>query len=302
MFSKIQCCFCIDLKIMRKIILLIMLFFPICLVSFNLEAGDFSNFTVVPAVNIVNSINQFRGEPFKFINNNFEDVDANAKYRLLSFLNQKIVVEQHQKSLPNLDYSDCLENIAREHIYKMVETNSIYHKDINSIENSCNLQFAGESIIAMAFQNYVDLESFQKIVFEYILKQAIFLNDAESAPVFFPYNKVGAALLTGSIDFEGISYNIYLLDIVYGVSTNIDSSSKLYFGKVESSSGIKQIKIYPLDNLNDSKETYTYADGSFWIYLDPGKYKFEVFSDSDKSDGSEEIEVGAERNIFIKIN
>ncbi len=286
---------------MRKIIL-IFLFISFCVVNFNLEASEFSNFNVQPALGIVNSINQFRAEPFKFIDNNFKDVDDNAKYRLLSFLNQKIVVEQHQKSLPNLEYSDCLENIAREHIYKMVETNSIYHESIDYIENSCNLQFAGESIIAMAFQNYVDLESFQKIVFDYILKQAIFLNDAESAPVFFPYNRVGVALLTGSIDFEGVSYNIYLLDIVYGVSTNIDSNSKLYFGKVGDSSGIKQIKIYSLDGLNDKKETFTYADGSFWIYLEPGKYKFEVFSGSDKSDGSEDVEVGAQRNIFIKIN
>jgi hypothetical protein len=237
---------------------------------------NFSEINVVSYPQIVVNINQFRNNPFAYIyvhNGDFPDITENVRKNLFDLWRvQK--PEYITGGLPELQYDKCLEQIAEENLYNISDSMAISHINKDIINSECHMLFTGETIIALAFQNYIDSDEFYNKISPLIIKKAVSLNDSETAPVTFQYNRAGAALFSGAIKVEGSTYNVYILDIVYGVF-NLKYANEVY-GKVENISNSATISIIDNNGLQ-IKNINVNSDGSFYATLPyEGDYTFEL--------------------------
>ena len=230
-----------------------------------LFAGSYNMFT---AGSLVDKINQFRSAPINFIKKN-SDCNIDLKSVFNTWADKEI--QWLSGSLPYLDNDICLENLAKEHLETIFNNKKIAHIDYNTLE--CDNIFEGESLIGFAFQNYTDITKVEDIFANYLIKNAIFLNDAESAPVIFPYERAGGAILELQLEVNGITYNVYLVDIIYAISKtkyNNDVYGRIFYND------IKGLKVEVLDFSDKIITTFSpNPDGTFNILLpDEGIYKF----------------------------
>lgn len=281
--------------------LIITLFIFLCSsVIYSANIPEFSAVNITSMPKVVDNINQFRANPFGYIyiyKSDYPDINDNVRKSLFD-LWRSYKKKYITGGLPVLEYSNCLENIAKNNLLNIYSNMNISHENINNINNSCNMIFSGETIVAMAFQNYINPQEFYKKVVPFIIRRAIGLNDVETAPLSFPYNRAGAAVFSGSLEIEGISYNVYILDIIYGVD-NINNS---VFGKIVSAEeNISSVSIYDI-NGNFVEKISIDIDGSFNTELPyEGTFIFRInFANGKSIDKIVEYEKG--KMIYIDLN
>jgi len=232
--------------------------------------ATFSNVSIISAPEIVDRINQFRANPISFIkNSNLEGI--NLKNIFNTWADKE--VQWLSGKLPYMTNDSCLENIAQQHLEDIVQNQAIFHLDDNVVLDTCDYIFAGGSLVGVAFQNFINFDDIENIGSDYLIKNAILFNDAESVPVIFPYDRAGAAVLSLQLEMSGVKYNVYIIDIVYGVSKlkyNNDVYGKIIGDDVTGMHGT-------VFNCNNQvvASFYVNPDGSFNILLpNEGNYKF----------------------------
>jgi len=205
---------------MRKFIFFTLFFiiFSSTINIFPAKSETFSTVDIVPYPQIVDKINQFRENPFGYIyvhRENFPDINDTVRKSLFDLWRDN-KPNYITGGLPILQYDSCLEDIAESNLYSMYDSMTISHISREEIKESCNVTLSGETVIAIAFQNYLTPSDFYKKISSLIIRKAITLSDNETAPITMPFNIAGSALFSGVMKVNGVSYNIYILDIIYG--------------------------------------------------------------------------------------
>jgi len=228
------------------------------------------DYTITKVSGVVDNINQFRANPISYISSlglessELQDIAEKWDVSYLSSI-----------SYPAFQVDPILEELAESHLKFILSKGSIEYFDA-AFEAPYGYIFGGETLIGMAFQNYLDIYDVQQIISDYLVSKVLLLNDYEAAPILFPYDKVGAAILTLNLKIENSNYNFYLVDILFGKL--LDSDGGIY-GKILSKSRVKKVYLYK-DSLF-IKSFNVYPDGSFAIgSLENGVYDMNILFDN----------------------
>ncbi len=272
---------------MKKIkLFLVGIFILVCSVC--LKATDVKFYDDY-SIQIINDINQFRS--LSFIEKVFK-----AGYGLEDLFSMKIPLKECYYC-SDFFVDEGLMQYAKNRIVDIINKKDISHKFIS--DNNSQYLFSGEGIFILAFQNYVDIQQATKILENNLFKTTLLRNNPESVFMYYPYDRIGAAIATAEIEYEGVSYNIVILVVEAAITElgrNLENENKnnVFLGRIYFNGNVCgdcNLNIY---NLNGDKvrEIITNLDGSFFEVVLPEEFYLTY--------GNEKIKVNLKKINFNK--
>lgn len=202
---------------MKKIILCLTLLFVLI---GNSKAVDFQFVDVTETG--INYINSIRSDVYSYINDKEYDYDEVISVWGESYYNY------FMKPLDPLIYNEYLHVAANIHVKDMFE--NLYFGNISPVDNSTvedrvkmaggDFFLIGESISAIAFENYIEPEKAIKLLIDNILYQNLFFvsNQSNKGLLLNRYDSVGISLGASVMAVDGKDYNVYVVSVVTGLS------------------------------------------------------------------------------------
>lgn len=202
---------------MKKIILCLTLLFVLI---GNSKAVDFQFVDVTETG--INYINSIRSDVYSYINDKEYDYDEVISVWGESYYNY------FMKPLDPLIYNEYLHVAANIHVKDMFE--NLYFGNISPVDNSTvedrvkmaggDFFLHGESISAIAFENYIEPEKAIKLLIDNILYQNLFFvsNQSNKGLLLNRYDSVGISLGASVMAVDGKDYNVYVVSVVTGLS------------------------------------------------------------------------------------
>lgn len=224
---------------------------------------------------IISKINDFRSNPQKYIV--LCGKDPQKIYQSFPISYKDVLLH----GVPPLKISSPLTLAIQKQLFWILNHKGVItHIGENSsspedraAQEGYNPLLVGESITLLAFESYIPPETALEFILEFLFKNALEWTSAESAPLLFPFYKdLGIAFLGGTIKYKGVPYNIYILGLLFGVTSDALSTSDILLGKIYYHG--KNCKAFPLNFVQIEGinfvgvpivKTESWPDGTFYI-------------------------------------